>query len=313
LKYDEEDNNQNNNENVITSDIKPNHTNNINDKKEKIVKSKHVYTEVEQQQLLDKAKELKKAKYSVYSSKCEKISAHLIDFTKSIQNNEEIDQDCLVFMANCHCCGEEGENKMCICTIPFFKEIIITCFKCEKCGFKTADVKGGGGMSDKARKIILKVEKPADLNRDLFKSETSKIVIPELEFETDTGSLGGMFTTVEGLLEKIVNNLENIPFSFGDSSVGENKMDLFLVRFKTLLTGNKPFTVIMDDPLSNSFIFSPLFPEKDPQLEVIDYERTWEQNEELGINDMNVDHYEEEESKTIEESSQKEVQRGSGG
>jgi len=54
-------------------------------------------------------------------------------------------------------------------TIPFFKELIISCFKCDNCGFKDVGIKGGGGISDKARRITLKVTKPSDLNRDLFK------------------------------------------------------------------------------------------------------------------------------------------------
>lgn len=235
---------------------------------------------------------------AVYKS--DKISAHLIDFTKSIENNEDIEQDCLVFQANCFACTEPGENRMCICTIPYFKEIIITCFKCDKCGFKTAEVKGGGGFSDKATKLVLRKQNVRDLCRDVFKSETAKITIPELEFETDTGSMGGMFTTVEGILTKIYDNLANIPFSFGDSRE-DSKMADFLIRFKRLLTEDINFTLIIDDPLSNSFIFSELTPKKDPQLDIIEYERTWEQNEELGINDINVDNYQ---SKKEESNSQ---------
>jgi zinc finger protein len=37
------------------------------------------------------------------------------------------------------------------------------------CGFKDVEIKGGGGISEKAKRITLKVTKPEDLNRDLFK------------------------------------------------------------------------------------------------------------------------------------------------
>lgn len=36
-------------------------------------------------------------------------------------------------------------------------------------------------------------------------------------------------------------------------------------------------------------------PEDDPEMEVIHYERSWDQNEMLGINDMKVEGYEHEE------------------
>ena len=35
----------------------------------------------------------------------------------------------------------------------------------------------------------------------VLQSETCSVLIPELDFETDMGTLGGKFTTVEGLLE----------------------------------------------------------------------------------------------------------------
>ena len=47
------------------------------------------------------------------------------------------------------------------------------------------------------------------------------------------------------------------------------------------------FTLVLDDPLSNCFIYNPSAPESDPQIEVTVYERTDEQNEDLGLNDMN--------------------------
>ena len=38
--------------------------------------------------------------------------------------------------------------------------------------------------------------------------------------------------------------------------------------------------------------FSLTAPEPDPQLEEIEYERSWDQNEELGLNDMKTENYE---------------------
>lgn len=52
--------------------------------------------------------------------------------------------------------------------------------------------------------------------------------------------------------------------------------------------GERPFTFILDDPLSNCFIYNPRAPEDDPQIKIEIYERTWEQNDDLGINDMVV-------------------------
>jgi zinc finger protein len=63
------------------------------------------------------------------------------------------------------------------------------------------------------------------------------------------------------------------------------------------------FTLIIDDPLSNSFIFPIGEPKDDKNLIKEDYERTFEQNEEFGINDMKVENYESENDKKEENNS----------
>ena len=44
--------------------------------------------------------------------------------------------------------------------------------------------------------------------------------------------------------------------------------------------------------MANSYVQSLCAPDPDPQIDVETYERTWEQNEDLGLNDMKVEGYE---------------------
>jgi zinc finger protein len=55
--------------------------------------------------------------------------------------------------------------------------------------------------------------------------------------------------------------------------------------------GERPFTLILDDPLANSYIQSLYAPDPDPNIETATYERTYQQNEVLGLNDMKVEGY----------------------
>jgi len=168
------------------------------------------------------------------------------------------------FPTYCYGCDKEGEAKMCIATIPFFKEIIIMAFSCDYCGYRNTDIKHGGGISDKATRIVLKVQKPSDMNRDVFKSDTGIMAIPELDFAMAPGTLGGVYTTVEGLIEKVHSNLEeNNPFGVGDSATNHTYIE-FLKRLRALKDGNIPFTLILDDALSNCFVYNPFAPEDDP-------------------------------------------------
>jgi len=53
------------------------------------------------------------------------------------------------------------------------------------------------------------VKNEEDMNRDVFKSDTTFFAIPELELELAPGTLGSLYTTVEGLLDKIHEHLSN--------------------------------------------------------------------------------------------------------
>jgi zinc finger protein len=55
-----------------------------------------------------------------------------------------------------------------------------------------------------------------------------------------------------------------------------------------------PFTLILDDPLANSFLQNIYAPDPDPNMTVELYDRTFEENEELGLNDIKVENYSEE-------------------
>jgi zinc finger protein len=55
----------------------------------------------------------------------------------------------------------------------------------------------------------------------------------------------------------------------------------------------RPYTVILDDPLANSYVQNLYAPDPDPNMSVELYDRTWQQNEELGLNDIQVENYSE--------------------
>lgn len=108
----------------------------------------------------------------------------------------------------------------------------------------------------------------------------------------EAGSLGGMYTTVEGLLTQIIDSMsENSPIFLGDSAIEVKKKQYeeFMEQLKAMRDGKREFTLDIVDPLANSWIYSDCAPNPDPRLEVVDYQRTFEENEKLGINDMVVD------------------------
>jgi len=66
--------------------------------------------------------------------------------------------------------------------------------------------KNSSEISAQAKRITLQVTNEEDLKRDLFKSETAVIRIPEIPLELTLGDVGGIYTTTEGLIEQVMSN-----------------------------------------------------------------------------------------------------------
>ncbi|KAF8808890.1 zf-ZPR1-domain-containing protein [Phlegmacium glaucopus] len=206
------------------------------------------------------------------------------------------DDEIFVFPGICSSCGQPIATNMKKVNIPYFKDILIMSTNCDGCGYRDNEVKSGSAISDKGKRITLKVEDREDLSRDILKSETAGMTIPEIDLELMHGTLGGRFTTLEGILDQVYEELSDKVFASGDSSVegDRTKFENFLSGLKAVKNAERPFTLILDDPLANSYIQSLYAPDPDPGLEIEWYDRTFEQNDELGLNDIKVEGYNQE-------------------
>ncbi|XP_020976764.1 zinc finger protein ZPR1 [Arachis ipaensis] len=201
-------------------------------------------------------------------------------------------EEVMTFPSTCGACATKCETRMFVTNIPYFQEVIVMASTCDSCGYRNSELKPGGRISEKGKRISLHVKNVNDLNRDVIKSDTASVKIPELELELASGTLGGLVSTVEGLITKINESLQRVHgFTFGDS-LDENRKSKWLdfkEKLDKLLSLEKPWTLILDDALANSFIAPATDDLKDDnQLTFEEYERSWEQNEELGLNDMDT-------------------------
>ncbi|KAG8700467.1 nucleolar zinc-finger protein, partial [Ceratobasidium sp. 395] len=206
--------------------------------------------------------------------------------------NEEI----YVFPGTCSSCSASLDTMMKRVIIPYFKDIFIMSTNCAACGYRDNEIKSGGAISEQGKRITLKVEDAEDLSRDILKSETCGLEIPEIELHLQPGTLGGRFTTLEGLLTQVHEELGEKVFVHGDAGAtneDRSAFETFLANLKEVMQAKRPFTVILDDPLANSYLQNLFAPDPDPAMTIETYERTWEQNEELGLNDMKVEGYNE--------------------
>uniref|UniRef100_A0A3B3ZXN6 Zinc finger protein ZPR1 n=1 Tax=Periophthalmus magnuspinnatus TaxID=409849 RepID=A0A3B3ZXN6_9GOBI len=222
-------------------------------------------------------------------------------FKRTIEQDKQLDDinamrnEVLVFDTNCPECNRSAKTNMKLVNIPHFKEVIIMATNCDNCGHRTNEVKSGGATEEQGTKITLHVTDVSDMTRDVLKSETCAVLIPELEFELGMAALGGKFTTLEGLLKDIKDLIvDKNPFISGDSGVTETiqKLKEFGGKIEKVIAGEVDVHIILDDIAGNSYLQNVYAPEPDPEMTIEKYTRTFEQNEDLGLNDMKTEGYE---------------------
>lgn len=79
---------------------------------------------------------------------------------------------------------------------------------------------------------------------------------------------------------------------FRDGMHDDGAFEKFLTKLKQVKTADNPFTLILDDPLANSYLQNIYAPDPDPNMTIEVYDRTFEQNEDFGLNDMQTEGYE---------------------
>ncbi|XP_066993713.2 zinc finger protein ZPR1 [Anabrus simplex] len=208
---------------------------------------------------------------------------------------EDLEGEVVHFSTNCPDCRAPCQTNMKAVKIPHFKEVLLMATTCDVCGHRTNEVKSGGGIEPKGLRIEVKIRGREDFSRDVLKSETCSLSIPELELEVGPFALGGRFTTIEGLLVAVKEQMAQQGLMFHDSTDEDSRIRLsaFLDKLNEVLSGEKCVTLVLDDPAGNSYVQNLTDQERDPNLSITAYERTFEHNEELGLNDMKTEGYEE--------------------
>lgn len=210
-----------------------------------------------------------------------------------------IDGQVYTLPAECPACAKACVVNMQRVSIPNFNEVYIWATVCDHCGYKTNEVKTGGAVPEKGKRITLKVESIEDLSRDILKSDTCALYSKELEMSVQPGTLGGRFTTVEGLLTEVRDQLHGQIFDVGDSGAGDSLSSTdkdtwsrFFERLGSAIKGEHKFSITLEDPLAKSYVQNLHLPDPDPQLQEEDYTRTEEEEDELGLKDMKTEGYE---------------------
>ncbi|KAK4940858.1 nucleolar zinc-finger protein [Elasticomyces elasticus] len=212
-----------------------------------------------------------------------------------------VDNEVYELQTECPACSKPCTVNMKKTNIPHFKEVILMATVCDHCGYRTSDVKTGGAVPEKGQRITLEIRTIEDMSRDILKSESCVLKSHDLGLEVQPGTLGGRFTTVEGLLTQVRDQLRGQIFDVGDadlaqgdsmSSETKERWDKFFDRLDRAIKAEFTYTVILEDPLANSFVQRNVDSGEDPQIKIEEYERTEEEIDDLGLKEMKTEGYE---------------------
>ncbi|KAI4172546.1 MAG: hypothetical protein LQ348_006747 [Seirophora lacunosa] len=195
----------------------------------------------------------------------------------------------------CPGCTRPAHINLQLVNIPHFKEVVISAVMCTHCHYRSSDVKTGGAVPPRGKRISLHVRSARDLGRDILKSETCRVVIAAVGVEVEPGTMGGRFTTVEGLLTQIRDDLRGTVFEDvdvdhprgGDSMPAAKRQEWasFFGKLDAAIAAEgegMPYTIVLEDPLANSYVqrLTETEAEADEQVLEEEFERSDECEEE---------------------------------
>ena len=217
------------------------------------------------------------------------------DLAPEDEDTDIVEGKAYTLPTDCPGCTRPAAVNMTMISIPYFKQVVVSAVSCQHCGYKSNEVRTGGEVPELGKRITLKVKNAEDMKRDILKSESCLLKVPECSLELVPGTMGGRFTTVEGLLTQVRNDLHSSIFDVdygretsGDSMEGDQKAawNTFFKQLDLAIQAEFEYTIVLEDPLAGSYVQSYTAPDPDPQIQTEDYQRTEDEEEELGLTDM---------------------------
>lgn len=222
------------------------------------------------------------------------LASSEIEGLSGLEDLNLLEGQALDLPVECPGCTKPAHYLVQMISIPHFQQVYLMATKCEVCGYHDSECKTGGEVPAKGKRTWLSVKGPADLQRDILKSSTCLLQVKECGLEVMPGTMGGRFTTVEGLLTQVRDDLRGNVFGSDPQEDVSDSMpsaqtrrwrDLF-AQIDKAIKGEVEYTILMQDPLAGSYCQTFGEPGEDEQVREEEYERTAEEEDDLGLADM---------------------------
>lgn len=137
--------------------------------------------------------------------------------------------------------------------IPYFGNVFIFSMQCDSCKYHKADVEPteGGDPS----KFSIDVTGEEDMSIRIVKSSNATVKIPRITTIEPGAAANGYITNVEGILNRIKVQLENVRDNAEDKTERKKAKNM-IKKLQNTMWGRDTLKLILEDPSGNSAIIS---------------------------------------------------------
>ena len=137
--------------------------------------------------------------------------------------------------------------------VPYFGKVYLYSMSCDNCKFHKADIESEN--ENEPSKFTIDIDSEKDMKIRLIKSSEATVKIPHITTIEPGSSSEGYITNVEGLLNRVKQQIESIRDSEEDVDL-KKKAKNMLKKITKVMWGQEKLKIIIEDPSGNSAIVS---------------------------------------------------------
>lgn len=138
--------------------------------------------------------------------------------------------------------------------VPYFNKLYLFSMQCNHCHVKKSDVEAL--EKKESSRFTLEVTGEEDMNIRIVRSSEATIKIPHVTTITPGMGAEGYITNVEGLLQRVKQQIDVVREEEEDKSTKKKAKNL-VKKLQRVMFGQEKLKIIIEDPTGNSAIISP--------------------------------------------------------
>jgi zinc finger protein len=137
--------------------------------------------------------------------------------------------------------------------VPYFGKLYVFSMVCSNCNYKKADIEAEE-QKDPV-KLSIDIDSDKDMGIRIIKSSEATIKIPRITTIEPGPASEGYITNVEGLLERVKEQVESVRDNEEDPDEKQKAKNL-VKKITRIIWGKEKCRIIIEDPTGNSAIIS---------------------------------------------------------